>query len=133
MRTSVGSSLVLLALTASSLGVAGRAAAEPAISVDFRLTLLDDGERIPRDEAVPLPESVYPGVAELFALRGEVVAFQAVVESQTPNVRDFSVTLGPFANGDKTVSPRVETFAEQFVEKYLGQTLELDGEFEVIQ
>lgn len=116
MRTSVGSSLVLLALTASALGVAGQASADPAPPADFRLTLLDDGERIPRDETAPLPESVYPGVAELFALRGEVVAFQAVVESQTPNVRDFSVTLGPFANGDKTVSPRVETFAEQFVE-----------------
>jgi hypothetical protein len=105
MRTSVGTSLVLFALTASALGVAGQASAEPVPPADFRLTLLDDGERIPRDEAVPLPESVYPAVAELFALRGEVVALQAVVESQTANVRDFKATLGPFANGDKT-SPR---------------------------
>jgi len=108
--------VLLAALVSGATFVAGGAAAEPVPQADFRVTFLDDGERIPRDEAVALPESPFPSVVELFALRGEVVAFQAVLESSVGDTRGFKGTFSPFVNGDKGVSPRIESFAEQFVE-----------------
>ncbi len=99
-------------VSAVSTTVIAQADATP----DFRVTVLDDGERVPRDEAVGLPESAYPELVELFAMRGEVVAFQVVLESSVGEPRGFRGKLSPFVNGAAVAPVAVESFAEQFVD-----------------
>ena len=84
----------------------------PAQPVTLRARVLDDGARVPGDAKTPLPESPFPGeAAELFALRGETVAFQVVIEPDgTP--RTLHATLGAFAG----LGPVARVFAEHFLD-----------------
>ncbi len=106
------------AASAAALALCLTFASSPAQAAggDLRITALDDGERIPRDEAVALPESPYPDMIELFALRGEVVAFQVVIESALAEPRAIKGQLGPFVNGAASVAVSADLFAEWFVE-----------------
>lgn len=79
------------------------------------LVVLDDGEKVARDVDHALPPSPWPAEVSLFAMRGETVAVQAVVESSTP-LRGVHATLTPFAaSGGRTLDARVDVFAEHFV------------------
>jgi hypothetical protein len=83
---------------------------------------IDDGERIPRDAAQtarfktgadnPVWQPGQP--IRLFALRDEVVAFQVVVETDTP-LDDVSVELAPLA-GPRGDQIAIERFVEHFFE-----------------
>ncbi|HQY62962.1 MAG TPA: DUF4091 domain-containing protein [Polyangiaceae bacterium] len=88
------------------------AALGPAQPVTLRARVLDDGARVPGDTKTPLPESPFPGdAAELFALRGETVAFQVVVEPDG-TARTLHATLGAFEG----LGPVARVFAEHFVD-----------------
>ena len=75
-----------------------------------RVVVLDDGEKIARGLDRPLQESAWPeGPVALFALRGETVAFQVVIEATERPLRHVHASLS---------SAHVawfETFAEGFV------------------
>jgi Domain of unknown function (DUF4091) len=79
------------------------------------LVVLDDGEKIARDLDHPLPPSPWPAEVSLFAMRGETVAVQAVVESKAP-LRGVHATLTPFVgDAGRTLDARVDVLAEAFV------------------
>jgi MYXO-CTERM domain-containing protein len=101
------------ALLAATTSIASSARAD---TTDTTITLLDDGERIARDPASALPASPYPDVVELFALRGEVVAFQVALESQTAEPRAYEGKLGPFLGGKVDLGAKIDAFSEYFVE-----------------
>ncbi len=101
---------------AAELDASAEAAVRPATEL-ARVEILDDGERIPQDARIPLPESPFPGGVELFALRGETVAFQVVVLAADPSPRTFHAGLGAFAGaGGALLSAEVSVLAEHFVE-----------------
>jgi len=65
-----------------------------------KLVAFDDGLRVPGDPATPLPPSPFPGATvELFAMRGETVAFQVVLEREGEGRDTAHVTLGGFGPG----------------------------------
>ena len=79
------------------------------------LVVLDDGEKVARDKDHALPPSPWPAAVSLFALRGETVAFQAVVESSA-RLHGVHATLTPFVSPTgAALDAKVETFAEHFV------------------
>lgn len=87
-------------------------AGSPARPAALRARVLDDGARVPADPKVPLPEGPFPGdAAELFALRGETVAFQLVLEPDG-TARTLHATLGVFEG----LAPTVRVFAEHFID-----------------
>lgn len=107
---------LMLAVAAAAPGLAGPAVAAPRAE-SYRVVLLDDGERVPRAPSVELPPTPFVGGVELFAMRGEVVAFQAVVQAFGANgEQTFTGSLGPFTSGAGALPAAVEVFAEQFVE-----------------
>src|SRR5262249_29447096 len=88
-----------------------------ALALAATLVVLDDGERIARDAANPLPPSPWPDEIALFAMRGETVAIQAVMESRA-RLNGIHATFGPFtrdAADSERLEVDVETFAEHFV------------------
>jgi hypothetical protein len=77
-----------------------------------RAALFDDGLRVPGDPKVALPESPFPGDSvELFALRGETVAFQVVIEPDGV-LHPLHAAVGSFG----ALRPKVTVFAEHFVD-----------------
>ena len=103
----------LLAGIASSVSFVSPARAD---APDLTITVLDDGERIARDPASALPASPYPDVVELFALRGEVVAFQVALESRAAEPRAIEGKLSAFLGGQVDLGAKVDAFSEYFVE-----------------
>jgi hypothetical protein len=77
-----------------------------------RAAVFDDGLRVPGDPSVALPESPFPGDSvELFALRGETVAFQVVLEPDGV-LHPLHAAVGTFVG----LRPRVTVLAEHFVD-----------------
>ena len=79
------------------------------------LVVLDDGERVARDKDHPLPPSPWQDEVSLFAMRGETVAVQAVVESDA-RLHGVHATFEAFKSMDgRELAPRIDVYAEQFV------------------
>jgi hypothetical protein len=101
---------------AASVLVASSSYASP------RVVILDDGERIARDENKPLAKSMWPDPAEitLFALHDETIAIQVVIEAGDVAANHVHATIAPFMSNDRnmgrSIDVKVETFAEQFVD-----------------
>src|SRR5262249_43139134 len=70
---------------------------------------LDEGGRGARDAANAPPPSPWPDEIALFAMRGETVAIQAVVESRA-RLEGIHAAFGSFTNGDASVGVTIETF-----------------------
>jgi hypothetical protein len=115
-------SVTRAAIVASALG----AFSGPARAAS--LVILDDGERVARDASRPLPQSPWPRTVSLFAMRGETVAVQAVIESREP-LRGIHAALGAMEPAARDGAPgavtgaargrielRVETWGEHFVD-----------------
>lgn len=85
-----------------------------ALALAALLVVLDDGEKVARDVDHALPPSPWPAEVSLFAMRGETVAVQAVVTSETP-LHGVHATVTPFVDGATALDARVEVFAEHFV------------------
>jgi hypothetical protein len=89
-----------------------------------RVVVLDDGEKIARDLDRELPPSAWPeGDVDLFALRGETVAFQVVVEADAAPVRRIHAAVSTFepeggkgTNAGARLPASVEVLTERFVE-----------------
>ena len=82
-----------------------------------RVLVLDDGVRILEDATRPLEASPWPaGPIDLFALRGEVLAIQVVIEAGDAPVDDARVLLEPLKND---AGARLELDVEPFVERFL--------------
>ena len=80
-----------------------------------RLVVLDDGEKVARDQDRELPESPWNGDVELFAMRGETIAVQAVIEADR-RVEGIHATLGAFVSENGTrIEPVVEVLSEYFL------------------
>lgn len=102
-----------LAIAATALSAL---AASPTVAAPSpRVTVLDDGEKIARDSARPLPSSPWPGDIDLFALRGETVAIQIVVEAGASPLSEVHALAGVFQGDRAQADIDVETFAEHFV------------------
>ena len=96
-------------LVAAFVSLASGADASP------RLVILDDGEKVPRDQTRALAPSPWDGDVELFAMRGETVAFQAVIEADA-RVEGLHAALGAFVDADGArIEPSVEVLSEHFV------------------
>jgi len=88
--------------------------AAPAAQAAPRVTVLDDGEKVARDDVHPLPPSAWPsGPVELFALRDETLALQVVVDPAGEMVEHVRVTLDPFS---PALDVQTSVFAERFIE-----------------
>ncbi len=80
-----------------------------------RVVVLDDGEKVSRDQTQPLPPSPWEGDVALFAMRGETVAVQVVVEADV-RVEGVHVVLGAFADdAGARIEPTVEVLGAHFV------------------
>jgi hypothetical protein len=93
--------------------------AKEASAGGARVSILDDGEKIAREVARDLPPSAWPEPAEveLFAMRGETVAVQAVIDALEVRVREAHALMTPLRRDDGAeLDPHIETFAEHFVE-----------------
>jgi hypothetical protein len=78
-----------------------------------KLRVFDDGLRVPGDPKTPLPASPWGSdTVSLFALRGETVAFQVVLEGEEEAATPCHAVLGAF---DGTPL-QVTLFAEDFVD-----------------
>ena len=99
---------------AATLAVPARASA-PASRA--RVLVLDDGEKIPRDRARPLDAGPWTaGPVDLFALRGETLALQVVIEAGDAPVDDVRALVEPFVADDGArLAVDTETFVERFV------------------
>jgi len=101
-------SCAIVAALAASVTWAAKVEASP------RVIVLDDGEKIARDEIHPLAPSVWPMEAiELFALRDETVAFQVAIEPDGDTLEHVRATVDPFS---PALDARIDAFAERFVE-----------------
>ena len=113
--------LVMRALVMRALARAGRVGMlatflVPRAAAAPRLVVLDDGEKIARDQERPLPKGPWPGEVQLFAMRGETVAVQAVVEADT-HIEGVHATMGAFVDsGGARITPQIEVWAEHFVD-----------------
>jgi hypothetical protein len=103
----------MLALSAVVVAAfAARAGTASAAGPARRVVYLDDGEKVARDARHELPSSPWAtGEIDLFALAGETVAFQAVLDVGAEPVGQATASLafGPLPGA------RVATFAERFV------------------
>ncbi|HEY2511880.1 MAG TPA: glycoside hydrolase domain-containing protein [Polyangiaceae bacterium] len=110
------------------MGLAALATPVHADSSRARVVVLDDGVRILEDEARPLEPSPWPaGPIDLFALRGEILAIQVVIEAGDAPVLDARVLFEPLrddagARLDLDVTPFVERFL--YVERPSGNERE---------
>jgi hypothetical protein len=90
--------------------------AQPAEAV--RVVVLDDGEKVVGDFARALPKSVWPapGPVDLFALRGETIGFQVVVDAERPLTGVHATLVEERAadagDGDAL---EIDVFGERFV------------------
>jgi Domain of unknown function (DUF4091) len=103
--------LARLFLAASSVAASSFASVAHAAPTARRVVYLDDGEKIARDADHEMAPSPWPGEIELFALAGETVAFQAVLDVGPEPVAHAAASIAAFS----PLAARVETFAEEFV------------------
>ena len=82
-----------------------------------KVVVLDDGVKVARDAATPEEDGPWgDGTIELFALRGETVALQVVVEAGDATVDDVRTLVGSFtAEG----APKLDADVTQFVERFI--------------
>ena len=109
---------------------AGRLARENADARDSgRVVFLDDGEKIARHSARPLGDGPWPaGPIDLFALRGETLALQVVVQAGSAPVDDVRVLVEPFIAADGArLAVTSETFVERFVDVARPTGNDVDG------
>jgi hypothetical protein len=83
-----------------------------------RVVFLDDGEKITRDARRPLGDGPWPaGRIDLFALGGESLALQVVVEAGRAAVEGVRVLVEPFLAPDGARLPvTTELFVERFID-----------------
>jgi hypothetical protein len=82
-----------------------------------RVVFLDDGEKITRDARSPLGDGPWPaGRIDLFALGGESLALQVVVEAGSAAVEGVRVLVEPFLAPD---GARLTVTTEMFVERFI--------------
>jgi hypothetical protein len=110
-RVAVAAVLALLTLAVTSAG---------AREVGARVTVLDDGEKVAKDARRPLapsPWTLPDGAIELFALRGEVVAVQVVVEAGDRAEDDVHATMGALCtDAGACLDLGVDAFVARFVD-----------------
>jgi hypothetical protein len=81
-----------------------------------RLVVLDDGEKVARDLSKALPPSAWPAKIDLFAMRGETIALQLVVEADDRPLSGVHASFSTFESRDGArLAPIVETFAERYI------------------
>ncbi len=107
----------LVALAALGCPLGGVAEAAPRDG-PTRVVALDDGEKIARDRRRPLPPSPWYGNAiDLFALRGETVAFQVVVEAGPLGEDGVHASMGAlYTQSGARLDAVVDAFVERFIE-----------------
>jgi hypothetical protein len=109
----------LVALSAALLAsaVAGTARVAGASPKRERVVVLDDGEKVSRSEQRHLADGPWPaGPIDLFALRGETLALQVVVEAGDAPVADARALVAPFVTTEGArLRVETETFVERFV------------------
>jgi hypothetical protein len=111
MSSRVASAAWWLAVVAS-LGSRDALAARRA-----RVVVLDDGVKVARDAATPEEDGPWgAGTIDLFALRGETVALQVVVEASDAPVEDVRALVEPFVARD---GERLDADVSSFVERFL--------------
>ena len=122
-RGAVAGVLASLALAATSAGAREGFA---------RVTVLDDGEKIARDARRPLAPSPWTapdGAVELFALRGEIVALQVVVEAGDRAEDDVHVTMGALCTeAGACLDAGVEAFVARFIDVRRPTGSDRDGD-----
>jgi hypothetical protein len=92
------------------LSLASAASAAP------RVIVLDDGVKVMREQRAPLEESPWPsGAIDLFAMRGETIALQVVIEADAAPVDGARVLLTSFASSLSPLDVRVTRYVERFV------------------
>lgn len=98
-----------LVLSPAAALAADGGAEPPGVGVE--VALFDDGLRVPEDPARALPPSPFPGKSvELFALRGETVAFQVVLAGSSEAPVPAHAVLSPFTGSSLEATPFVEHF-----------------------
>jgi hypothetical protein len=110
---------VRLAGLAAVAAVVGMIAAAPAAEArGASVVVLDDGEHVMRDRARPLAASPWRGDAvSLFAMRGETVAFQIVLEAGADPIDGAHATIGAlYTKGGDRLDAAIDPFVERFVE-----------------
>jgi hypothetical protein len=102
---------------AAALAFVGAAPAARAQSAAPRVVVLDDAEKVGRALTRPLGPSPWPsGAIDLFALRGETLGLQVVVEAGAAAVDDVHVLFEPLVSpGGAALDVAPETFVERFV------------------
>jgi len=90
---------------------------EALASPRARVVVLDDGVKVVRDGAAPMEEGPWgEGTIDLFALRGETIAIQVVVEAGGRRVEDVRAIVEPFVDdADHRLRAEVSQFVERFV------------------
>jgi hypothetical protein len=117
MRHSRGAlALVVVAVVAALALSPSRADAEPA-TARARVVVLDDGEKVARDRDHPLAPGPWPsGTIDLFAMRGETIALQVVIEAAAREVEGAHAVIGAlYTEEGSPLDAVVDLFAERFV------------------
>jgi hypothetical protein len=80
-----------------------------------RVIVLDDGEKVLRGMEHPLAASPWPEDIDLFAMRGETVALQVVVEADAEPLAAVRVSLGSLRSTSRPLGEQTAVLAERFV------------------
>jgi hypothetical protein len=106
----------LLAAAVTALSPATAGAAPSAWIADEGVRVLRDRPKNPAARAEGSSVWRPGGELRLHALRGEVVAFQVVVEAEGDPAENVTVELAAFAGGTTIEAPRAHRFVEHYVE-----------------